>query len=304
MAALTRKGAAVGASLSGGRRAPRMARMRRVLSLGAGVQSSVVLLMSARGELPSLDLAIFADTGWEPRAVYQHLDWLEAEAAEAPYPVRIERTSLRGQSLRDDVIANRNARGVDGFPAIPLYTTDPANGRTSMVRRQCTQDYKIEPIKRAIRAAFAADITPGVPSVEQWFGISWDESQRMRDSDVRYIVNAYPLIDLRMTRAGCLDWFAARYPSRTLPRSACLGCPMKSDADWLALADADPLEYADTLAIDDAMREREDARGWRFGLHRRGPLREVVPALALAKQQQPDMFADMFAEDCSGHCGV
>lgn len=35
--------------------------MLRVLSLGAGVQSSVLLLMSCRGELPKLDAAVFAD---------------------------------------------------------------------------------------------------------------------------------------------------------------------------------------------------------------------------------------------------
>ncbi|WSA82652.1 hypothetical protein OG930_06905 [Streptomyces sp. NBC_01799] len=45
----------------------------KVLSLGAGVQSTCLLLMAAEGHLPGLDVAIFADTGWEPRAVYDHL---------------------------------------------------------------------------------------------------------------------------------------------------------------------------------------------------------------------------------------
>lgn len=48
-----------------------------VLSLGAGVQSTTMLLMAAAGELEPLpELAIFADTGWEPATVYEHLDWL------------------------------------------------------------------------------------------------------------------------------------------------------------------------------------------------------------------------------------
>jgi len=54
----------------------------RVLSLGAGIQSSTVLLMSLAGELPRLDAAIFADTGWEPAAVYAHLKRLEQAAEE------------------------------------------------------------------------------------------------------------------------------------------------------------------------------------------------------------------------------
>ena len=40
----------------------------RVLSLGAGVQSSTLLLMACHGEL-ELDAAIFADTQWEPQWV-------------------------------------------------------------------------------------------------------------------------------------------------------------------------------------------------------------------------------------------
>jgi hypothetical protein len=48
--------------------------MMRVVSLGAGVQSTTMALMAAHGELtPMPDAAIFADTGWEPKAVYEHL---------------------------------------------------------------------------------------------------------------------------------------------------------------------------------------------------------------------------------------
>ncbi len=49
----------------------------RVLSLGAGVQSTTLALMIEKGEIPMVDAAIFADTGAEPKAVYDHLDWLE-----------------------------------------------------------------------------------------------------------------------------------------------------------------------------------------------------------------------------------
>ena len=49
----------------------------RVLSLGAGVQSTAVLLMMIEGQLPKADAVIFADTGWEPIAVYDHLKKLE-----------------------------------------------------------------------------------------------------------------------------------------------------------------------------------------------------------------------------------
>ena len=68
-----------------------------VLSLGAGVQSTVLALLAAQGheQVPLPDAAIFADTGWEPQGVYDHLDWLETQL---PYPVH--RVS-KGHRLQD-----------------------------------------------------------------------------------------------------------------------------------------------------------------------------------------------------------
>ena len=61
--------------------------MLHVISLGAGVQSSTLALMFATGELsPMPDCAIFADTGAEPKIVYDHLERL-IEAL--PFPVHI-----------------------------------------------------------------------------------------------------------------------------------------------------------------------------------------------------------------------
>jgi len=60
----------------------------RVLSLGAGVQSTALALMAAHGEVgPMPDCAIFSDTGWEPAAVYEHLARLRSGNV-LPFPVR------------------------------------------------------------------------------------------------------------------------------------------------------------------------------------------------------------------------
>lgn len=59
--------------------------MITVLSMGAGVQSSTLALMAAHGEVtPMPDVAIFADTGYEPKEVY---DWLEFLKTKLPFPV-------------------------------------------------------------------------------------------------------------------------------------------------------------------------------------------------------------------------
>ena len=45
----------------------------RILSLGAGVQSTTLALMIEKGEIPMVDCAIFSDVGAEPKLVYKHL---------------------------------------------------------------------------------------------------------------------------------------------------------------------------------------------------------------------------------------
>lgn len=52
--------------------------MLKVLSLGAGVQSSTLLLMACEGELP-IDAAIFADTGFADSAARRLLALLKPD---------------------------------------------------------------------------------------------------------------------------------------------------------------------------------------------------------------------------------
>jgi hypothetical protein len=87
-----------------------------LLSLGAGVQSTTLALLSAAGDLPHLDGAIFADTGWEPRAVYDHLDRLEQEVLG---PAGIPLYRVAKGNLRDDLL------NPDKMSMIPAYTLGP-----------------------------------------------------------------------------------------------------------------------------------------------------------------------------------
>jgi hypothetical protein len=51
------------------------------------VQSSTVLLLAALDRIARFDAATFAGTGWEPAAVYTHLDRLTALDADADVPI-------------------------------------------------------------------------------------------------------------------------------------------------------------------------------------------------------------------------
>lgn len=158
--------------------------MIRVLSLGAGVQSSALLLMSLRGVLPRLDAAIFADTQYEPRAVYEHLEWLKGEAARGGIPLHIV---TRG-NIREDALEFRQLRRsgpeVDRrFASIPLFVKNPDDTQ-GRIRRQCTSEYKIQPveqfIKRNLLGLKPRQRSPREVAVEQWMGITSDEAGRAK----------------------------------------------------------------------------------------------------------------------------
>jgi hypothetical protein len=256
---------------------------KQILSLGAGVQSTTVLLMSIHGKLPRLDAAIFADTQWEPQAVYEHLDRIEKVAKEHGIPVyRVSEGNIREK------------QGSDVKAAMPFFVQS-VNGQ-GMVKRQCTADYKIEPITKQIREIVGLKPRQRGKSVmcRQWFGISVDEAHRMKPSRFPYIENWYPLIEQGMTRRDCLEWMKDHgYPEP--PRSACIGCPFRSNEEWRSLT---PEEFEDACKFDDGLRPHYRFKDHIF-LHRSlKPLREVDFRTDTEKGQTL-----LWGNECEGLCG-
>lgn len=120
-------------------------KLLRMLSLGAGVQSTTLALMAARGEFSDvLDGAIFADTQDEPEAVYKHLSWLATDGV-LPFPVHL----VTAGKLSDLVAAER-PNGAYLRVDIPAYAK-AKSGKIGIINRSCTRDFKILPIIRKIR---------------------------------------------------------------------------------------------------------------------------------------------------------
>lgn len=217
----------------------------RVLSLGAGVQSTAVALMAKDGLIEPLDAVVFADTGCEPVAVYRHLRWLAPVLEAAGMPVHVVRTG----SLMADALDPAHR-----FASMPLFVRLPS-GKQGMIRRQCTAEYKLKPILAMQREL--ADIKPrqrpkGV-RVECVQGISWDESERMKDPLRPWIRNSYPLVDTHITRWDCQVWMAKEgYPKPA--RSACKVCPFRTDDEWRWLRDNEPEDWADAVEFDRRIR--------------------------------------------------
>ena len=186
-----------------------------VISLGGGVQSSVMTLMASRGAFDRVpDCAIFADTHWEPPTIYTHLEWL---AGQLRFPLHVVDN---GRSLREDVKALTNHSGSQNYVDIPVYLKGRDGEGDGIGRRQCTDNYKIRPIRKKIRDLLGLKPRQRVPSgvtVELWLGISTDEAIRMKTSRDRWITNRYPLVE-----AGC--------PCRTVSN----GGPHATTGPWNA----------------------------------------------------------------------
>lgn len=262
--------------------------MLNIISLGAGVQSTTLLLMAAQGKIgPMPDAAIFADTQWEPKAVYRHLAWLKSQAI--PFPIY----QVSAGNLRADILSRSNTSG-GRFAAVPWHMVMP-NGSTAIGRRQCTQEYKLKPIRQKVRALLGDKTPKGGAQI--WIGISLDEAMRMKPSKIGYMVNRWPLIELRMTRRDCLQWLTEQnYPQP--PKSSCIGCPYHSNSQWRDIKRV-PDEWQDALTIDAAIRDQPKMKGQQFAHHSKIPLADVDLSTAEERGQ-----LNLFNNDCEGMCGV
>ena len=156
--------------------------MKRVLSLGAGVQSTTVALMIKHGEIEMVDAAIFADTQAEPAEVYTHLTWLQQQDLGFPIIVATHGDlDADTRQVRDSARTpgNRYMRNL-----ITLFLTDNTTGKKGMLTRKCTVEYKIRVIERETKklCGFYGKRAPTAPVVTTLVGISQDEAGRARAS--------------------------------------------------------------------------------------------------------------------------
>jgi hypothetical protein len=248
-------------------------------------------MMAAVGEIEAPDAAIFADTGSEPGPVYDWLDWLEGQLTFPVYRVSA------GSVIGEDVVAPGGHRR-----ETPPFFTINEEGSRGQLAQKCTRHYKARAIDRAAKAM--AGLRPGArlpsePVVEQWKGFTTDEITRAKPSTEPWRVFRWPLLELRMSRPDCIEWFRRRgaHP----PKSACKLCPYRSNAGWRWMRDNAPEDFREAIEIDRAIRpgfQGTNARAC-FVHPDRVPLEEVDLSTAEDRGQW-----DAFTEECEGLCGL
>lgn len=254
-----------------------------VISLGAGKQSTYMLLNALENKFKEKpDFAIFSDTGCEPDYVYSYLQWLK-EHVKSKYNFDIVIVSI-GNILQDtlDYIAKKRSR----VATLPLRLKPDG----ALIMRQCTNDYKISPLRKYLQKV------RDKRQIKLWIGISLDEIERIKDSNIKYIENYYPLIEERINIAQIRSWFEITGTPEPM-KSACLICPFHSKKYWQVFKKNFPIEFEKACYFDDAIRNYPNLKNQAFLSSELKPLREIDFT------QQPSLFPELI-EECYGLCGL
>jgi hypothetical protein len=217
----------------------------KIISLGLGVQSTAMYFLSSVNMIERADHAVFADPGAELPRTYEILEMLQ-DWAEYNNGIPIHVTNER--NLLQDIMKAQNSRGVR-WASIPAFTESGG-----MIMRQCTGEYKIQPVIKKVRELHGLKPRQRMPKTEMWLGITLDEIQRMKISQLPRINYIYPLIEQRMSRSDCMKTFK-RFNFPIPPKSSCVFCPYHSDKNWKEIKEKLPEEWEKCVEIDNTIRD-------------------------------------------------
>jgi len=254
--------------------------MIKALSLGWGVQSFTIAAMCALKEIENVDYAIHADTNFENMLTYRFArawsDWLE---------IRGVRVITVKNEKPNEVITNR----VGGEIFIPAFTNTPSS-QGGRLRRQCTQRWKIAPVRRWLQT------NRNKEPVEMWIGISTDEAARMKPSGVKYITNRWPLIELGMSRKDCERWLQDRGIEVPV-KSSCVFCPFHNTDEWRATK---KIICNWNKVVDIDRRIRKVRPPYDLFVH---PARKPIETVDMRTMEEKGQIR-LWDEECTGMCGL
>jgi len=253
----------------------------KIISLGWGVQSWTLAAMVTLGELEPVDFVIHSDTGWEREATYQFA---------AQWGRWLESRGVKLVTVESDVIGK--SQNAWGGVYIPAHTSYPDGTPSGLLRRQCTERWKIRPVRRWLRESGYKK------GVEQWLGITVDEVERAKPSRVKWITSRFPLLELGMNRNDCINWLRAH--NLAIPgKSSCVFCPYHSKPVWREMKREGGNDWIVAVAVD---REIRNARpNFLSYVHAdRRPLSELKIAEDFGAKQLN--FVDVFDVCESGYC--
>lgn len=278
----------------------------RVFNYGGGVQSNAALVLAVEGKIDYRTF-LFCNVGDDS----EHPETLRyVHEVAMPYAhkhdinlIELQKVSRNGtpQTILTTMIDK-------SFVNIPMYmTTEKSRG--APLPRVCTNNFKVRVAEKWLKEqAGIADVLKKDrktkiphprPLAITAMGISMDEFQRMRSSSGNeWQQLAYPLIDLRLTRADCIDIIKqAGLPIP--PKSSCWFCPYHSKAVWQEMRDNQPALFEKVMDLENQINTFRASKGKR-------PVwftSRAIPIAQFTSQAIQDTLPDINGDVCdSGYC--
>lgn len=240
-------------------------RSLKILSFGAGMQSTALALMSCENALagekgltpphprvPVYDLVVFCDLGLEPSWVMNQVEFTRRACKDAGIPFKV-----LDSPLYQDFMENFGERRTISIP----WWTLRDDGHKSKMPRNCTIDYKIETISKYVRWEVLGykkgqRLRPEDSKAhEMHMGFSYEEKQRCKESTNPMFVNHFPLVEMKLVRADNYAYIRDVWGLET-KASACTFCPFHRNYFFQHLKECMPGEYAQLLAVDELLRDK------------------------------------------------
>jgi hypothetical protein len=210
-----------------------------VWSCGGGVQSTAIAALICSGKLPKPDYAIMVDVGRERQSTWEYVyNHLIPKLNE----VGVELIILKTTDYTNIELFSKN-----GCFLLPAHR-ETDNGRVKMTT-MCNETWKVRVARRFLKEQ-------GVEAFTNWIGISKDEARRARQSDKQSIKFVYPLIDLNMSRYGCIT-LINKLGWKIPPHTACWCCPNATNDEWFDLKMNYPDDWAKAVELEREVREKD-----------------------------------------------
>ena len=268
-----------------------------IFSYGAGVQSTALMVLMAKGDVPKPDAFVFANVGNDSEKP-ETLEYLETYARPFATVHGIEIVEVQHEYNGQPETLLEHIRRTKRSIPIPAFMKNGAPGN-----RTCTQDFKVKVVDKWIKAQ-------GITHATIQLGFSIDEFRRTATKSTEYLPVtkryskrfAWPLIDLKLTRLDCMNIIGnAGLP--VPPSSLCWWCPFHPRGAWVDKKREKPAEFAACVALENEINEKRKSLG-RDRVYLYPMTGGVMRPLEQAVGDQLPLW-ELFEETCpSGYCGL
>lgn len=232
----------------------------KVLSCGAGMQSTALALMSCENKhaqtrgnpfphpfVPVYDAVIFCDLGLEPYWVARQVEFIKQACERAGIPFYIIESNLYQDYME------KFGRG--HASSIPFWSVDES-GKKAKMRRHCTIDYKITIIEKFLRHQLLGyrkyqRLKPeDMQAHEMHIGFSYEERKRISEQQLsKLFIKKYPLVEMEWERKDSYKYILEVWGLDT-KASACCFCPFHRNYFFQYLKENLPEDYKKTVEFD------------------------------------------------------